>query len=58
MRDMIKYKMMAFALVLAITVPAGFILVNQLSAEELMQLDLTLKLQSTSDDMEFRAKYH
>lgn len=57
-RDMSKSKLMAFALVLAITVPAGFILVSQLSAEELMQLDMTLKLQSTSDDMEFRAKYH
>ena len=44
--------------IMAIVLPATYMLVGQFSSGDLIQVDLTLKLKSTSNAMEYVAAYH
>jgi len=55
---MSRTRLIAIIVIVAITFPAAMMLANQFSSGELIQIDLTLKLKSTSDDLEYVAAYH
>jgi len=51
-------KAIGIFLIAIVTVPAAYMLFTQLSSGEKVQVDFTLKLQSSAGDKEYKAKYH
>lgn len=53
-----KGQLVAVGLIVMMGLPAGLMLINQQSLDELLQMDFTLKLKSTIDEQTFQSKYH